>query len=202
MFFLGFSLRQTPCMHVQASVITFSIDTPIVCKVTLKHVFFWYSRNYRMHRQSLRVHKPKCHAAGEPQSRPTASPQEFFPIKGELFKTDKSAESNAQRAGLWGSVFVHFTKNIASKDIASLEKLFPNFRRLFLTYWWSTMPCHHGHFWDPGKMNLRARRIFKNLSSMLHYSVLSVDLQELGPNIPAFKQLVCFGGADPDCIYQ
>lgn len=64
------------------------------------------------------------------------------------------------------------------------------------------MTCHHGLPWDPGKVSLCTRRIFKSLSFMLHCSMPSVDLQELGPNIPAFKQLICFGGADPDSIHQ
>lgn len=77
-----------------------------------------------------------------------------------------------------------------------------NFRRLF----WLTDEILRfaimGCFGILGKWAHACKKDFQSLSFMLESSMLRAELQKLGPSIPAFKQLVCFGGTEPDCTYQ
>lgn len=59
-----------------------------------------------------------------------------------------------------------------------------------------------GCFGILGKWAHACKKDFQSLSFMLQSSMLRAELQKLGPSIPAFKQLICFGGAEPDCTYQ
>lgn len=140
-----------------------------------------------------------------PQPVPKSSSQ----AKRKLFKLTNQwgAGSDGQRGWLGRSVCMHFAVNIPSKDTTSIWKLSKSkLQKALLAYWWNPPLCHHGLFWDPGKNILGWAHVcktdFQSLSFMLPSSMLRAELQKLGPSIPAFKQLVCFGRAEPDCTYQ
>lgn len=140
-------------------------------------------RNHRVNPQS--VHKSSSQA------------------KGKLFKLTNQWGLMVKGAGS-GGLFVCISLWTYHPKTQPQYGNFPNqsFRRLF----WLTDEIPHfaimGCFGILGKWAPACKKDFQILSFMLHSSVLRAELQKLGPSIPAFKQLVCFGGAEPDCTYQ